>query len=95
VLYIFHWHSANLPLRKGVKKKKMCVCIYAHRERKTRAHTHRYPVALNCKHVYNWSTLTAKKSNGQFVLFACARMCVCVGVRSRARARAYARARFL
>ena len=41
-------------------------------------------MALNCKHVYNWSTLTSKKSNGQFALTNCARTClrerVCVRV---------------
>ena len=40
----------------------VCVCII-----------HRYPVALNCKHIYNWSTLTTRRSNGEFSLTTCAR----------------------
>jgi hypothetical protein len=31
----------------------------------------RWPVALNCKHVYNWSTLIAQKKNGSWVLEKC------------------------
>ena len=31
----------------------------------------RWPVALSCKHVYNWSTLTEKKPDGSWALSAC------------------------
>ena len=44
-----------------------------HTHTHTYTRTHRWPVALNCKHVYNWTSLTAKKSNGKdFALTNCA-----------------------
>jgi hypothetical protein len=35
-------------------------------------HSCRYPVALSCKHVYNWQTVAAKKGNGDWQLVKCA-----------------------
>ena len=32
----------------------------------------RWPVALGCGHVYNWSTVKAKRSNGEWQLKSCA-----------------------
>jgi len=37
------------------------------------ADSKRWPVALKCKHVYNWSTIVAKRPNGKWALEKCAK----------------------
>ena len=42
----------------------------------------RYPVSLACSHAYNWSTLTAKKPNGEWALVKCV-VPGCLGAKGR------------